>query len=148
MSSFSIYWLIKLDAISDVLFSLGVLGIIAFVLLGIVWMQGHDTTDDRGRIIGDEVKKRRESRMQVGLKGILITAPVSVFLFMLSAMVPSTKEMCAIIVVPKIINAASENEALKNMPNVILETANAWIRDLTPSNVSGGVKDIIKELKK
>jgi len=56
--------------------------------------------------------------------------------------------MCAVIIVPKVIEAASNNEQLKKMPNVIVETANTWIKEITPSNIKDGTLDAIREIKK
>jgi hypothetical protein len=45
---------------------------------------------------------------------------------------PGTKQMAAIIIVPKLCRAIESNEGLKEMPNKVVGLANAWIEELKP----------------
>jgi hypothetical protein len=45
---------------------------------------------------------------------------------------PSTKQMCAIMVIPAISNAALSNEKLNELPNNIIDLANDWLKELSP----------------
>jgi hypothetical protein len=135
MTMSQVYWIVKLDAIKDVCGGIGGLLIGLVCIFWIAYAVVMNTNFDKK-----------------SAKYFFVLAWVSIGLsplpFVAKSMVPSTKEMCAIIVVPKVINAASQNDALKKMPNIILETANTWMRELTPSNIETGVKDVIKEIKK
>lgn len=151
MNMMQIYWLIKLDAIYSVMIGIGCVGVAVAITTIILWIHGLDKADAHYRIIQDSdspILKDRKIRGDIGRKGTFIAVPITIIIFIIAAMLPSTKEMCAIIVIPKIINAAIQNEELKKMPDVILKTANTWIQEMTPNNISSGVKEVIKEIKK
>lgn len=45
---------------------------------------------------------------------------------------PTSKELCAIIVVPKIANSIAENKQIQQLPDNIVGLANDWIKSLSP----------------
>jgi hypothetical protein len=138
MNSLEMYLLIKLDAISFCFGGLAwMFGVFGFIFGCFLWASLHPT-------IADSIS----SRMNLFLRVFVISTILCVLSAFVSALLPSTKEMCAIIIVPKIIAAASNSEQLKSMPNIVVETANTWIREMTPGNIKDGAKEIIQELKK
>lgn len=48
-----------------------------------------------------------------------------------SSLIPTTKEMAAIYVVPKILN----NEKVQNVGSEFVDLANVWLKELQPSNI-------------
>lgn len=137
MSMLQVYWLIKLDAISSIFAWSGAACIVVlFVVVCCIGM----SLENFGSV---GVKARG-----IYKKVFFVIAPATFLSLVVSAMIPSTKEMCAIIVIPKVINAASRSEALKQVPELVLNTANAWIKDMTPGNIKDGVKEIVEEIKK
>jgi hypothetical protein len=66
-----------------------------------------------------------------------ITLPPFMFL-------PSSKEMAAIILVPKILNNAS----VQAMPDKITALAGEWMEELRPKNVKETAKQAVEEIKK
>ena len=121
-----IYWITRMDYIQTALFVLG--GIITG-LAGISFVVSAICCA-RNVIHGDDDAKR----MMVVSKKTLLTSIVCGLVFgsiLLSAcFVPSTKEMCAIKIIPKIVN----NEEVQELPNKVVELANEWLEELKPKN--------------
>jgi len=156
MTESQVYWLVKLDDIRDLLTSLSVpfyfVGVIGFIGLIFAVLSAKGVMDEH---YSYSTKEENEHTRGVGKSRTKIlswvTFPIlglAIICSITSAMLPGTKQMAAIVVIPKIVNAASENEALKKMPNIILETANAWMLQMTPTNIKDGVKEAIQEVKK
>lgn len=55
----------------------------------------------------------------------------------ISVFTPSTKEMAAILLIPKIQQSIVANKKLTEMPDKLLDLANVWIEDLKPGKKSG-----------
>lgn len=114
MSHWLIYWITRLDSIESVLsVTLGVL-IVAVLILGtIMCMIEYDN---------DEIPAFIKKVFKVSLIIIAITVPLCIF-------IPSTKEICAIYLIPKVVN----NEEVKKIPDNLLKLLNAkceaWIND-------------------
>ena len=58
----------------------------------------------------------------------VVCSSVGLIFFVISCLVPSTKEMAAIILIPKIAN----NEKVAAMPSKIVDLANEWLDTLKP----------------
>lgn len=63
------------------------------------------------------------------VRRLLVTALI---LGIVVTLVPSTKEMAAIIVAPKLYNAVVQNKELQEMPSKVVDLANAWLEELKP----------------
>lgn len=50
----------------------------------------------------------------------------------IDAFTPTTKEMAAIILIPRVVNGVAGNKALRELPANVLDLANAWLEDLKP----------------
>ena len=112
ITSWNIYWLTRLDAISDffalpiILFALG------SIALGIAYVISIVEYDkELGEKVGFAFK--------LSIIGLVATVAVSVF-------IPSTKEMAAIIVLPAIAN----NTDVQEIGAGITDLAKEWLRDL------------------
>lgn len=113
------YWLTRLDNICDIL---GAGGLIT-LLLGVSFLLVYWIND------GDEYFKICKP---LGIKTLVL------FLALLvgSAFVPNTKQMAAIIVVPKIIN----NEKVQTVGNKVYDLAIEWMDTLKPAKAKGESK--------
>lgn len=57
---------------------------------------------------------------------------------LLHPLVPTTKEMAAIIVIPKVANS----ESVQGLGEGVVELAKAWMQELKPDKVKGNVRAI------
>lgn len=99
------YWLVILDNIVGVSIGLAILSFAAFTFAGI------------GAAIGELPKRPALVSMCVGLLALVTLT-----------FVPSTKQMAAIIVVPKIVN----NEKVQTVGNQLYDLAVEWMNELRP----------------
>ncbi len=108
MTGWQMYWILMLDNLCCAAAMAMILcgGIGAFLLA-----MGHGESNRKALMAG---------------KIVLTIAAISV---LLAIFVPSTKQMAAIIVVPKIVNS----EQVQEMPENLIELANEWVKDKTES---------------
>jgi len=104
------YWLVKLDDIRGAM--------IAITIVGAIALSFADC------FVFDITPQFKKTWFMV-LAMWVIVLPVAILL-------PSTKQMAAIIIVPKIANAINENEQLKKLPSKIVDLADSWITELKP----------------
>lgn len=55
-----------------------------------------------------------------------------IILMLLSVFIPTTKDMAAILIIPKITNAIENSEQLKTLPYNEVELVNEWVKELKP----------------
>jgi hypothetical protein len=123
MTSWEMFWLLKLDVLDDVFLGLGLVFIfVPIIIIGII----------NGCYEGNSEKSPKAIKLW---KLLFVTLPLGFLLAFSSAFIPSTKEMAAIIVVPKMITAIDKNEQLKKMPDKLINLADEWITKLTPENI-------------
>src|SRR5208282_6447669 len=109
MTEMQMYWLTRLDGIKsffDIIYFFGVVG--STIILGAVF-----ATD------GECWKP----------KWFFLTIPIFVIGIVGGVLIPTTKEMAAILVIPKIVN----NQKVQEMPNKVLDLANDWLEKLKPT---------------
>ena len=143
-TSSTIYWLTRCDGIREFLrveFTFILILLIAFTLvswivtfiLGNFAGNGHyemfDGIDD------DEFKRIKGLLLKVArvcsrlcVCSIVLKAIVGLSL----SLIPTTKEMCAIIVIPKIANS----ESVQEIGSGIVDLAREWLNEIRPSNVN------------
>lgn len=68
------------------------------------------------------------SRWDGYLKYFLCFLPLAFIFLLIGVLTPTTKEMAAILVLPKIIN----NQKVQQLPDKVLDLANEWIEELSP----------------
>lgn len=116
MTSWQIYWLTRMDSINcflQILF----FGPLIFLVL---WYLAHAITT--GEMLDFKLAR-----------------PIIFYLLIIGSVLtffPNTKETAAIILIPKITNAISQNEKLKQLPDNVLDLANDWIKELKPKEES------------
>ena len=109
-----IYWITRMDGIRG--FFIG-----STIILGVCLVFSV------GAVIFSYAPPKEDWRRKVAMIGVI---NLLLFLFSSTAAIltPSTKEMCAIKVIPAIAN----NENVQELPNKIVELANEWIEELKP----------------
>ena len=108
------YWLTRLD---DIALTLGLFiigGVIAAIVLYIVGSTAFDIDDDSSKKL-----QRTATRL---LYAVALATVIGIF-------VPSTKEMAAIIVIPRIVN----NEKVQDAGNKLYVLAVEWLDALKPA---------------
>lgn len=126
MNALTLYLMLKLDLVSKFFLSMGISGIIICAITGVILVGCHnESANDR-----DETKyDGKYGKWSVRLfKGCI---PFLIILF-IGVLLPTTKQMAAIIVVPKICNTVQKTESLKQIPNQIIELSTAWLEELKP----------------
>jgi len=116
----TIYWVTRLDNIK---IALGFITILPCVLAAIWFMVALMvyTFPDY-----DSQKQEAKEHIRKALPTLIVF-----FVFAIgNIFIPSTKEMCAIKIIPRIVN----NEQVQELPNKIVELANEWIEELKPKS--------------
>ena len=63
---------------------------------------------------------------------VILTFCIAFILQSAVTLLPTTKQMAALIVVPKVISAVAESETIQKLPAKVLNLANEWIEELSP----------------
>lgn len=137
MDAVDLYWILKLDDIRETLsyssvflgFSLFVIFacLVGFIIVNYEMMSSYNSTEEKERlkVIWGAVKKVINTAI-----GVVI---ISIFLLLVSTFLPSTKQMAAAIVLPKI--ATEENiEVLTGEAKEIYELAKAGLKNAINKN--------------
>lgn len=115
----TLYWIMKLDTIGTFF---GITSFISFVLFAI----GIGIFIDFG-VIQDKKLVRTLCKVFVPMLSLYLIVSI-----LLGVLLPSTKQMSALIVIPPTINYAKDSEVLKKMPDKILNLADKWMEELEP----------------
>ena len=123
MSFWELYFLMRADSIKTFMLAYTIFGGICSGIASIgLFISIHDrNTHKDDKIIYKKILKS----VKVALFMAIVFIPVNGFL-------PSTKQLAALIVVPKIINVVNESEAVKKIPGKLLNLADDWIDELSP----------------
>jgi len=115
------YWLTRLYYLQGLVLAASII----FTLLSGVWLVASAICHTNNIIHKDG------SLLPVSRKSLRLSIPcflLSWILIVGACLVPTTKEMCAIKVIPVIVN----NEQVQELPDKVLELANEWIDELKP----------------
>lgn len=119
ITSAQIYWITRLTYLN---FLFGVPGTIctlgSFVCLLVAAMLGGSAGGDESEIEFSKIWFKYGFRS--GVIGIILMG--------ISCFIPTTKEMAAILLIPKVAN----NEQIQKLPGNILTLANEWLEELKP----------------
>ena len=126
------YWLVKLDDMRHVLSCVMWLPIVLAVVIGVMAFATFMMTIDGDR------ETRKEAVSDIARLAILCVSMllIVVALQVAVAFVPSTKQMAAIIVVPKIANS----EKVQTVGNQLYDLAVEWMNELKPKKGEGVAK--------
>lgn len=151
MSPMELYLLIKLDAIillakwfMTPAFVLAILALLTWLVLWIVphsYASGNEygppPSENEVNKCKEQCKGLRRPVFKVLWLAMLIWLPFR----LVASLLPSTKEMAIIYVVPKVIN----NETVSQIPSKLLHLSSEWIDELRPENIKEGVKTIVQQ---
>lgn len=118
------YWLTRLDDIREIMMVIGIAGAILTPFMFMMFLGPFFDDMENGAAL-----RRRLLTVFVPLFAA-VTALVAVG----RAFVPSTKDMAAIVVVPRIANS----ETTKELGEGVVELAKQWIEELKPSKGKSG----------
>lgn len=122
-----IYWILKLDAIQNVflIFSIftGVFGLAMVICWGVNSITACDLDDEKVKEFAEACKKR-----------FFITVPILALLVIATAMIPTTKQMAAIKVIPAIANSEIVGELSADAKELYRMGINAIKEQLTGNN--------------
>lgn len=125
ISAWTIYWFIKLDAIRNIFAGFLPLSvIIVFLLLagaGAFWLFSQEAYGE-----SEENLKKNGLLCFKYFKRLLI---IPIFCIIMKEMLPTTKEMAAIYVIPKIANSSFVNETLPAEMKDIYSMAKEWMKE-------------------
>lgn len=118
ITSSQIYWITRLDSIGCFFAIIGTIITIVSAICLIVALvnKAESYTDDDDKTV--------KKWFLIGIK----TAFISSLFWGVAVFVPSTKEMAAILILPKIVN----NEKVQKIPDQMLTLANEWMQELRP----------------
>lgn len=115
-----VYWITRLDAIKAVTEGIGVAGVVVMTLfVPLISAAAADLGVIDGEV-APTVKKVCKKALPLWI--------VCLFLAIGSIFIPTTKEMCAIKVLPLIVNHAD----MRGLPKDISELAHEWLEELKP----------------
>lgn len=116
------YWLTRLDYLHAITLTSGVIILIVIGILGL--LTAMYVFDSQSSL------SRNERKWVISLVLISIVG----FMFVIgSCFIPTTREMCAIKVVPLIVN----NERVQQIPDKVLDLANEWLNEFKPGKIMG-----------
>ena len=131
------YWLTMLDSIKGFLFFLSALSAVATILLAAVAF----ALATKIREFSATPKEDIDAAHELGYKMLkFVTPPLMVLtlvLFLVTTLTPSTKQMAAILVVPRIANS----EKVQMAGNKLYDLACAWMDELSPSKTMAKEKE-------
>jgi hypothetical protein len=112
ITPFQMYWLVMLDSLSSVFIGTGIVIAIPLAILVIVYLVY--LTEDKIKIVNSK----------------LFFLWILPFVFVvIGNLIPSTKQMAAILIIPKIVN----NQKVQEIPNKLLTLAEEWMDELRPT---------------
>lgn len=121
MTSWDIYWLTRMDYLQQLMFILAIiLGVLSLVA-GIIFVAAKAESYDE-----------ESEGVNISKKIMTISIPATLVLMSIASLLPSTKELAAIIIIPKIANAIETNQQIKKIPENLITLANDWIKELGP----------------
>lgn len=129
ITSWQIYWLSRLDyfggafTIASILFGLVCAGLTIFAVVL------KNPRVDFCMACCASRQPRDPSHVKPFIRMAWVAWPFFIFCLVCALCIPSTKEMAAIILIPKIAN----NAQVQKLPGNILELANEWIEELKPT---------------
>lgn len=121
LTAWTIYWVGKLDAIQETFEAAAVLLGIGCAIAGVFYAPTWWLEEDEGvRSSAGMRFARRTLTTGSWLFGVFLAAAV---------LMPSTAHMSAMLVAPKVAQYVEGNEALKQLPDHIVEAASGWLKE-------------------
>ncbi len=135
ITSWTLYWILKLDAIHRTFTSLGILSTVVVAMLGagilisfIISKGGDDESRD--------VVKAKEA-IKTLRNQYKWLAPIWVLTFVIGTLIPTTKEMAVIMVAPKILNSNFVQKDLPEEGKEVYGLFKQWLKDQVEPDEKG-----------
>lgn len=128
MSSLQLYFLLKLDSFSELMFGLFIALFLFICVSCIIWGVAASEGESWG---GSFFKKHA-----------WFTIPLCMLFLLAGVAMPTTKQAAAIIVVPKLCDAVRGNTELMSLPNDLASLASSWINELRPESIKEAQKQL------
>ena len=125
----TIYWITRLDAIKDSLPAFAVPAVLLIVSGGLI--VAHNIICD-GKYCDAHLVKN------IGHMPLILGVILAVISWGIGCFLPTTKEMAAIIVIPKIARAIESNERVQKFPSKLMDLTDDWMEELKPKKKEGG----------
>jgi hypothetical protein len=124
------YWIVKLDDIRNGCVILFVVSMLVFIVSMFVYFDNCESYID--------IYKKITKKTSIIMKTALV---VFIFSLVFQKFIPSTNQICAILVIPKVINTAQDNkEELIKLPNAVITLGLKWIQKMSSDLDSVEVK--------
>jgi len=120
MTPWTIYWLTRLDTLHGSAVAFFVFSCISALVTAFIWAM----------VLGECPNAEEETVNRTGRKVLRWVILVGAVAGLLAALIPTTKEMAAIIVVPKVLN----NEDVQAMGSDLPKLAREWLESLKLKN--------------
>jgi hypothetical protein len=122
----TMYWITRLDYISGFILTVGIVGTTISVIVSIIsyfiLITGHEYD-----------KKDAKTLLKISIPAFIVT----LLILTGGLLIPNTKQYCAIKAVPMVAN----NERVQEIPDKMLDLADAWMNNLKPKNVTESTDD-------
>jgi hypothetical protein len=137
MSTVQFYWIMKLDSIRSLINGVALFGWVmgSILLIVVIFDSAFVIESNRYRADSYDYKKAR-SVAKIMLPKSIIILIIAFILQSVCAILPSTKEVAALIVVPKVVTAIYNSKALKQLPSRVVDIGNAYFKELSPKKNS------------
>lgn len=144
ISAWGLYWLIKLDSIISLICIFSAFCLLGVILVGLFafaywidelekvkWEQYCCTRDEKKEYM-NKAYEMIKTKHFVWIKRLSVLFIIFVFL---GKMLPTTKEMSAILVLPKIANGEFINQTFPKEMNELYTIAKDWLKDKARDSV-------------
>jgi hypothetical protein len=143
ITTMQMYWLVKLDNIIDIIENLEswLVPITIFALMGAITLTllyffagngDYDIFEGKSNKEFQDIKIKLWKYSGTCIKTGIISAGVAIALGIISNMIPSTKQMAAIMIVPCLVNS----EKVQTIGNKVYDLAVEWMEELKPEKES------------
>ena len=134
-----IYWMTRCDSIRDFLIGNVLLSILVFfclVIMVITFLIGRFAGNGRYDVFGGmgdaEYLEHKAMFQKISRRSLYVSIFLMTLIFtfdLVGSFVPTTKEMCAIAVIPRIANS----ESVQDIGQGIVDLAKDWLKELRPN---------------
>lgn len=127
MTSWQLYWITRLDDLNAILITVAILALVAGIVAA-----GFAASDYSNSMICPEMESSKQERIASRVKGRIaaILALVALCAGILGALTPTTKDMAAIIIVPRVANSKTVEQVGDGLKKLAAE----WLEELRPNN--------------
>lgn len=127
ISGWTVYFIMILDSVVNFWVTMCVLSGI-YTCVSLIIHIAVRCEEEQGNVDKKDVKRCDAYSFSIRKWAI----PLFLIFCFLAVTTPNTKQMCTIVVVPKIVNTVAGNEQIQKLPENIVGLANDWIKSLSP----------------